>query len=280
MRLASSRDGETIEKTVIVNTPATYESGMNAFRRAAESLADGEGIDALAGGIAGPFSQRTSTLVSSPNLSDWVGRPFKTELEKYFNAPVYVENDAALGGLGEAVNGAGRGHEIVAFITVSTGVGGARIVGGKIDQKSVGFEPGHQIIDADRTMVPNSFGNLLGDYISGKGLEKRMGKKPKEIHEPGLWDGAAKMLAYGLNNACVFWSPDVVVLGGSMITGDPAISLAKTAEYLRQTLKIYGADHVPEIKMAELGDQSGLLGALEFIRQMRAARVEPTEEMI
>jgi glucokinase len=52
------------------------------------------------------------------------------------------------GGLGEAVFGAGKGREIVVYMTISTGVGGARIVGGKIDASAMGFEPGHQIIDA------------------------------------------------------------------------------------------------------------------------------------
>src|SRR4030066_415253 len=47
----------------------------------------------------------------------------------------------------EKVKGAGKGFNIVAFLTIGTGVGGARIVGGKPDANVFGFEPGHQIID-------------------------------------------------------------------------------------------------------------------------------------
>ncbi len=261
MRLGASRDGESIDKTAIIETPVSYAAGFSEFAKIAESLADGESIEAIAGGIAGPYDQKKMTLVQSTNLRDWVGRPFRSEMEKHFNAPVYIENDAAIVGLGEALRGAGREKSIVAYIT---GIGGCRIVNGNIDEKSIGFEPGHQIIDADRTMVPNSFGNLLGDYISGKGLENRLGKKPKDVHEDAFWDGAARILAYGLHNTCVFWSPDVIVLGGSMITGDPAIPLDKTREYLAQTLKIY--NEIPEIREAELADLGGLHGALEYIR--------------
>ena len=128
MRLGSSSDGETLNRTVVVETPATYEEGMVELKKHASALAEGETIDALAGGLAGVFSQKKLSLISSPNLKDWVGRPICSELETFFNAPAYIENDAALAGLGEALRGGGRGFEIVAYITVSTGVGGARIV--------------------------------------------------------------------------------------------------------------------------------------------------------
>lgn len=264
MRLGSSRDGEALDKTMVVNTPASYEEGIAELKRYVSALAEGETIDALAGGLAGAFSQKRMSLVSSPNLADWVGRPICSELETFFNAPTYVENDAALAGLGEALRGAGRGFEIVAYVTVSTGIGGVRVVQGKIDAKSVGFEPGHQTIDADQTMMPDADGIFLGDYISGKGLVKRTGKNPKEIKETGFWDGLAKILAFGLNNVCVFWSPDIIVLGGSMITGDPAISVEKTKGYLRGITKIY--PELPVVKISELGDLCGLHGALEYLK--------------
>ncbi len=264
MRLGSSRDGETLDKAVVVKTPTSYEEGIAELKKNASALSEGEAIDALAGGLAGAFSQKKLSLVSGPNLKDWVGRPICSELETFFNAPAYVENDAALAGLGEALRGAGRGFEIVAYITVSTGIGGVRIVQGRIDAKSIGFEPGHQIIDADRTMIPDADGILWGDYISGRGLAKRTGHDPKEFKESAFWDGLAKILAYGLNNVCVFWSPDVIVLGGSMITGDPAIPVEKTREYLRSITKVY--PELPVIKISELGDSCGLHGALEYLR--------------
>lgn len=188
----------------------------------------------------------------------------RNELEVLFNAPVHIHNDAALDGLGEATRGAGAGFGIVAYITVSTGIGGARISHGKIDETALGFEPGHQIIDADNTMIPHLKGVTLEDYISGAALTKRTNKAPKDIHEPEFWDGVARVLAYGLHNVCVFWSPDVIVLGGSMITGDPAISIQKTKEYMAEIMKKY--PELPVLKMSELGDLCGLHGALEFLK--------------
>lgn len=265
MRFGSSRDGESLDKTIIIETPEQYEVGLEKMKRALDILSDGEPISAMSGGIAGPYSQKKLTLVGGPNMKDWVGRPIKSDLETTFNAPVFIENDAAMGGLGEAVRGAGRGYEIVAYLTISTGVGGSRIVNQKIDAKSIGFEPGHQIVDGDQTIFPEGTGILLGeDYISGKALSARTGKKPKDVTEPNVWIGLARILSFAINNIYVFWSPDVIVLGGSMITGNPAISIDKTMEFFNKIPQIY--EDPPVVKMSELGDYVGLYGALEYAK--------------
>ncbi len=263
MRIAYSENGEYFEEPRVVETPHTYEEGRNLFIETAKAAAKGRGIKMLCGGIAGPFDEKKRSLVGSPNLKDWIGKPFLSEISREFAAPVKIENDSALVGLGEAKFGAGREDKIVAYITISTGFGGVRIVNQKIDNKSVGFEPGHQIIDADKTLVPDVSG-LSADYIlSGKEVEKRMGVKPREITDPEFWERMAKYLAFALNNVAVFWSPDSIVLGGSMITGSPAISVERTEEYLKEILKIY--PEIPKIKKAELGDFGGLYGALAML---------------
>ena len=265
MRIAASHDLEKFEEPIIIPTPRDFNEGITAFKDAVINLSHGEDIEAIAGGIAGPFSGEKCTLVGSPNLKDWINKPLRDELKNAFTAPVYIENDAALAGLGEATAGAGKGYDIVAYITVGTGMGGVRIVRGKIDQKTIGFEPGHQIIDIDKSACPNCDGNYLGDYVSGKGLKNRIGKDPHEITDENTWDELARWLAYGLNNTIVHWSPEVVVLGGSMIVKKPGISVERVKEHLKDILRIF--PELPEIKEAELADFGGVHGALEFMRQ-------------
>jgi len=262
-RIAVSREKDGFDEPVIFETPQTYDEGISIIKKTISDLSGGEKIGKIAGGIAGPFSQRKFFLIGSPNLSDWIGKPLKSQLEKEYGCEVHIENDSAMAGLGEAHFGAGKGFGIVAYITVSTGVGGVRIVNGQIDERTVGFEPGHQTIDFDKSSEPSSDGIYLGDYISGKGIEKRTGKKPEDIDDSEFWEKCAKMLAYGLNNTIVHWSPDVVVLGGSMMN-DRGISLDKTREYLSEVLKIF--PEIPEIKKAELEDRGGLYGALTTLK--------------
>ncbi len=244
IRMAYSENGDFFEEPKVVETPKDYEEGKRVFVDTAKELAQGREIKKVVGGM-------------SRSVAGWGYGQFKNDLGNLIQAEIYLENDAAMVGLGEANYGAGRGSEIVAYITVSTGVGGARIVNGRIDEKAVGFEPGKQIIDIDS-------GDRLEELISGKALYEKTGKYPKEITDPKIWEEHAYFLAVGLNNVIVGWSPNVVVLGGSMITGDPAIPLDKTEKYLKDLLKIF--PEIPPIKKGELGDFGGLYGALAYIK--------------
>ena len=179
-------------------------------------------------------------------------------LIQLFSCPALIENDSALCGLGEAVAGAGRGSDIVAYITVSTGVGGVRIVDGKVDRAHAGFEPGHQIVASGLT---------LERLVSGRAMSEKYGKHPREITDEVVWEELAGYLALGLHNTIVHWSPEVVVLGGSMMKV-PGIALPAVQAYLAKTLKIFPV--LPELRLAELGDFGGLHGALELLRQKLA----------
>lgn len=274
-RLAFSPDGETFEDPVKSATPEDFEKGIALIKRRAKELAAGRPIRAAAGGIAGPLNAEKSALVNSPNLPGWVGKPLRQELKRALAVPVALENDTAVVGLGEAHFGAGAGSDIVVYITVSTGVGGVRIVRGAVDVNRYGFEPGHQIIDLDGTACTkcngkgaheDGSGHLEG-YVSGTALELRMGRAPKEIPQSDpVWEELARYLAVGLNNTIVHWSPDVVVLGGSMIVGDPEIPLSSIERYLAEELKLF--PQLPALKKAELKDIGGLYGGLVLARTL------------
>jgi predicted NBD/HSP70 family sugar kinase len=271
MRFAFSPDGKTFEEPRILPTPRSFAEGVNIFKNAARELSSGRKIQVAAGGITRALGNSENALLKAPGMPNTIDS-LRKEFERAIGVPVCFENDSAVCGLGEALHGAGRGHKFVVYITVSTGVGGARIVSGKIDEGAMGFEPGHQIVDMPHSFRTefNPVGDLQG-FVSGKSLEKRFGKKPKEITDPNVWEELAGELAYGIHNSIVHWSPSVVVLGGSMITGSPAISVERTNFYLKDILKVY--PEVPEIKKAELGDVGGLWGALEFAKQQKPAKV-------
>lgn len=269
MRVASSRDGKTLDTVRVEKTiPHDFEEGMRVFETMVSEIAGAESIEHIVGGIAGPLNREKTRLVNAPHMSGWIDKPLGETLKARFKSKVSLENDAALVGLGEAVFGAGQNFSIVAYITISTGVGGARIVDGAIDKNVFGFEPGHHIMQMGDG-VTRSRGGGMGDFesfVSGTSLSKRAGKHASEIprNDP-LWDECARYLAIGLNNVSVFWSPDVIVLGGAMITGDPHISLEKTEEYFKEIMHIF-PERSP-LKKAELEDKGGLYGALAFLQK-------------
>ncbi len=263
MRIATSLDGKTINDSAVIPTPQDFEAGLQAIKQTTEQLTNGHKVKAVIGGIAGPLDKEKTMLIASPHIGGWVQKPLKSELEKIFNSQVFLEHEADLEGLGEATSGAGQGHRIVAVLIIGTGIATTRIVDGKIDKNALGFEAGHQII------VPN--GNLcdcggkghLEAYVSGSGLKNTYGKRGEEIKDPAIWDGLAKYLATGLNNVTVFWSPDIIVLGGPVMRNIP---MDAVRTYFKQVLTIFPT--APRIEAAKLGDMVGLNGALAYIRQL------------
>ncbi len=266
-RVARSDDLKTFGEPVVFDTSQDADEGIEKIANVAKDLAGGGKIMAIAGGVPGPVEPEAGILVKAPNLSGWSGRPIAQIIAKELGTHGFLANDAALGALGETHFGAGRGRSIVAFLTISTGVGGARIANGEIDETSLGFEPGHQIIDADKTLCPDCDGNDLEAYIGGRSLAQRYKKdKPYEVTDERVWNKELpQFLAYGLHNIIVHWSPDIIVLGGPMIVGDPAISISETARHLAAIP--WESGHIPPIVKAELGTLSGLYGAMAYLKQ-------------
>ena len=253
MRLATSKDGQTISEPRILATPASFEEGIALFEKTAREISNGEKITTACGGIAGPLDQEKKKFYVNQAIPDWSQKPLKDSLEEVLQTSVRLENDAALGGLGEAVSGAGVGFPIVAYLTVGTGVGGAKIVEGKIDPSSFNFEPGYEIIKDNKT---------LQELISGFSLKRRYSEKPENIKDKTVWNEVEHNLAIGLNNISVLWSPDIIVLGGSIMK---RLNLENIKKYLSETLKAY--PNPPQLILSKLGELSGLYGALELIRQ-------------
>ena len=258
MRVAAVLEGGKLGEVKTRRTPQDFNEGIAALHDLALEVAAGAKIIAVSGCFPGIFNRDRRTLFQSPNLPQWEGKPLLTSIEAAFGVPVFLENDAALAALGEAHFGAGRGFRSVMYLTISTGVGGARIVNGKIDENAFGYEPGKQIMDF-------SSGSSLEDLVSGAAVAKRLKKSAKDVPQiDPIWTELAEILAQGLHNSIVHWSPDVIILGGAMILGTPSITLGQVDEELRKILKVF--PEVPVIRKAELRDQSGLYGAMEFLR--------------
>lgn len=263
MRMAFSPDGTTLEEPKIFRTPQDFREGMQTFATYAQELSRGRKIKAVAGSTPGVFNEDYSVLLTSPNMPDWDNRPIKQELEKIAGAPVYLENDTSMIGLGEVTQGAGQGYDIAAYITVSTGIGGKRFVKGKLEPSAFGFEPGHMIIDIDGAVCNCGLSGHLEGLASGNGVKKRYGQAPETIKDPKVWEEVTHYLAAGLINVMVMWSPHCIVLGGSMMKDIPIPKLQAEIERIDSIFH-----RVPDLKLAELGDIGGLIGALSYLRSL------------
>lgn len=265
-RVSTSEDLQTLDKTEKFKTVNDFEEGMSQLVKTIDELTAGSKIDGIAGGIRGRLLEDKSGMESDGVLTKWAGYSIEEVLSKKYKVPFFLENDSAIAGLGEAIFGGGKGMEIVAYHTVSTGVGGARIVGGELDEASVGFEPGHQILDVDRTVLGEDIAPTLENLVSGTAVAERFECPAYEIPQTDIvWEQLAKYLSQGLRNTILYWSPDAIVLGGSMIIGDPRIEIDDIRKATVETMD--GFVQTPLIVQAELGDDAGLYGGLAILKK-------------
>lgn len=261
-RISVSVEGRTLAPPLIIPTCADANKGIEEIRQHAQALTKGERVQRVVAGFAGTFDRDRTRLLHATNIRGWEEIPLKEKLTSAFGVPVELENDSALAALGEAVFGAGVGERIVGYVTVSTGVGGARVTDGRIDPTVYGFEPGYQIINAGKGICVACKKNHLGAHISGASIAEHQGRAGEHIDDPMVWEDITRMLALGLANTIVHWSPDIMVLGGSVMG---RIDLERLRNYLQETLTIY--PELPRMSRAVLGDTAGLWGALALLEQ-------------
>lgn len=257
-RMAVS-DGSYFDEPTLFLTDQNYTESVRHIIQTAKSLLGEQKAERAVFGVAGTLSPEKDRLLRAPNLSVWKDKPLKADLESALGVPVSLVNDASLGGLGEAVEGAGKGSRIMAYITVGTGIGGARIVNGTIDETALGFEIGHQYL------VLGEEAREAEELASGGALHERFGQHPKEITDEKVWDELSRVFAYALFNTIVHWSPDRVVLGGSMFN-TPGIKI----DVVEETLKKIGTAFpiLPPLTKASLGTIGGLYGAQTYAKTL------------
>ena len=119
----------------------------------AEQSIDASRVRAVGLGFPGDFEKPNGLLKTVPNLPPFVGTEpvalFRKAYEERLGPPppTYSDNDTVAAVLAEARFGAGRGATRVLYLTVSTGVGGARFDG----ENTTNIEPGLSVFpDPDR----------------------------------------------------------------------------------------------------------------------------------
>ncbi|HUO56292.1 MAG TPA: ROK family protein [Candidatus Paceibacterota bacterium] len=259
MRVAGSRELQTFSEPSIGRTPENYDEGLAHFIKAAKMIAGENQIERIAVGFPGVLARNKRHIERSEHLQGWAGRNFADDVESALQTHMVLENDTALVGLGEAVFGAGKGASIVAYVTVSTGLNGARIVDGKLEPCVFGFEIGGQYLSYESELV------TFEELVSGDAIHRREGKHPRDLgKEWSGWEDLARVTAIGVHNTIVHWSPERVILGGSMLN-DIGISVDAVKSHLAEIMRKFPT--IPDIVHSQLKDEGGLYGGLARLQK-------------
>ncbi len=125
-------------------------------------------------GVPGPVDTRRGVMTMATNLPGFEEYPMAKEIEAEFKLPTYVDNDANVAGLAEALVGAGKGQPICYYVTHSTGVGGALVVDGKVVSGRNGYagEVGNIILTRDGEKINHLNVGAAENLFSGTALVK------------------------------------------------------------------------------------------------------------
>ena len=95
-------------------------------------------------GVPGLVNVQKGELLFAPNLS-WQDVPLRLMWNQRFHLPLFVENEANLGALGEYYFGVGRDVDNFIYLSSGVGLGGGVIIDGKLFKGGRGFagEIGH-----------------------------------------------------------------------------------------------------------------------------------------
>ncbi len=206
---------------------------------------------------------------------------------------ICLDNDANAAALAEAKIGAGKGCDDFVMVTLGTGVGGGIVIGGKLYSgfNFVGGELGHMVIQYGGRACSCGQRGCWEAYSSATALTKMTKEKMAECPESLMWTlceghlenanprtafDAAKQgdkagdevvktfieyLACGLVNMVNIFQPQVLCIGGGLCgEGDYLLLPLKDLVDRNQ----YGAnahDDKTVLKIAELGNDAGIIGA-------------------
>nr|PZN22858.1 MAG: glucokinase [Chloroflexota bacterium] len=227
-----------------------------------------------------------------PNLAGWENRAPRAILEERTGLPVELGNDANAAALGEWYFGAGRGLRNLVYVTVSTGIGGGVIADGRLllGHRGAAAEVGHHIIDWE-TLA--SWENLAAGPALARAAAEAMASNPHtllhSLATPAtvtagdvaraaaagdavaqqLMDREGDLLGAGLVNMLHLYSPNLILLGGGVAINNP--QLIERARRVIETRAMEAYRSVP-VRLAELGERAGLLGAVALFLHMREGR--------
>ena len=234
-------------------------------------------------------------------LPKWTGYNIATHLQKSFERPVFVDNDANLGALAELWWGAGTGVRDLAFIKVATGIGAGLIIDGRIFRGSGGIagEIGHTSIDPNGPLCICGLHGCLTTFIGTPALLARAQDQlrasgsdsppPANIDElvNAALDGdpmsvelihyASERLGVGVANMLNLLNPKMVILGGGIArAGDLVLdTVQKTIRGLSLPASISNA----QIRTTGLNEWGIAVGAATLVLQaaLETPALFPTE---
>lgn len=270
------RNGEVLRR---LETPTPV--GLGPLLDTIETMVcDLQGNEQLAVGLGvpGPVVRGETTFFS--NLQGLNDSKIEQVIAQRLGIPVAFENDANLAALAESRYGSARGTRHSVYLTWSTGIGCGLILNGEIFSGRTGMagEVGHTRMNFYGTMDGSGTLGTLEAQACGAALARDASfvyGQPTSVpaifgkmaggdeRATDLLRNAAAHLGLFLHNLQLLLDPEVVVLGGGLMT-QASVLLPMIEAERRRTRALH--DFTP-LRLSSLGPDAGIVGAAEFARR-------------
>jgi len=229
-------------------------------------------------GIAVPGMVSKTSIIKAENLHI-KNLNIVEEINKYFNIPIKLRNDAKCAAIAEKEYGSLKKAKDAIFLTLGTGIGGAIFLNGEllVPKKYEGFELGHITIERNGLECNCGRKGCFEKYASMKALKEKiakiLGKKDitgeelknilenlNDIEINKIVDEYIDNLCIGIASLINIFEPEVISLGGSFAYYEKTL-LNKFVLRLEKE-ELFNKNNLPKIKLAKLKNDAGIIGAV------------------
>lgn len=290
--------GETVwEKTENIKLGENREKIFQILFKIIEDALDAapktqKGILGIGIGVPGIVEKTSGTVLIAPNLR-WKDVPLKRIVEERFGLPVYIDNEANAGALGEKWFGGWGDVSHLVYVSVGIGIGAGIVIGDEIYRGAKGFagEVGHITIDFNDDIC--SCGNvgclenfaserallsLVEKMVSNGWVDEYINKECIENLDAGYIIDSAKRgskvalsaikdiankLGIGIANLVNIFNPDIVIIGNkASFMGELFLEELRNIIYNRSFITQY---HHVRIEISKLKDRACVLGCVAMV---------------
>jgi glucokinase len=272
----------------LANEPGVYAR----LEKAIETVWPQDHVRAIGIASPGPLDPHTGTILATPNIPEWQNLPLTSKLSEHFGVSAHLDNDANMAGLAEWQFGAGKGHQDVVYLTISTGIGGGVISNGCLLQgfRGMGGELGHMLIDPNGPLCGCGQRGHIESFSSGPSIARYVkeellaGEKSSLQGEAVItatqiadaaragdelavsaFERAGHYLGIAVANYLAIFDPSILIFGGGVSQVRELLFKPFEESLRKHTFHPHYLDGLV-ITRAALGDDAGLLGALALAR--------------
>ena len=280
-------DGNIFQEKVMTFKNLSYNEIEEQLFNTIDSLISSvppspHGIVGIGVGVPG-IVDNSGEILLAPNLN-WTNVNLKTILQKKYNLPVIIENEANAGAYGEKKFGAGKEFENIIYVSAGIGIGVGLILNGSLYKGSNGFsgELGHMTIQVNGSKCRCGNDGCWELYASEQALINNAGlldiplPSDKEgdlnnlltLAENGnkevitLFEQTGDYLGVGINNIINIFNPQQVIIGNRMASSKKWLEESLNKRVANQALWFQRSDL--QIDFSELSTLSSALGVAAF----------------